>query len=161
MSKEYVYADARWTARFLRFFGSSVRPRLMELCISKDDLLVPGTAHRQNVALASQASNARLSDSRRRPPAARRDRQGIADVILWRQFRSGPVIIVVKVERGFGASCFVPCLLLGRAKRARAAQSEKERPHCRLGWTDEVRVWVRRYTCTCIVMAGTYPTAPS
>ena len=55
------------------------------------------------------------------------DGQGIADVILWRQFRSGPVIVVVEVERGLGASCFVPCLL-GRAKRARAAQSEKERP---------------------------------
>ena len=90
-------------------FGSSVRPRLMELCISKDDLLFPGTARIKRRPLATKASRARLSDGRRRPPAARRDSQGIAGVILWRRFRSGPVIVAVEVERGLGASCFVPC----------------------------------------------------
>ena len=83
-------------------FGSSVRPRLMELCISKGDLLISRPTHRQHVALASQASKARHSDGRRRSPAARRDRQGIADVILWQRFRSGTVIIAVEVERGLG-----------------------------------------------------------
>ena len=48
---------------------------------------------------ATKASKARLFDGRRRPPAARRDRQGIADVILWRLFRSGTVIITVEVKR--------------------------------------------------------------
>ena len=55
-----------------------------------------------DIDLASQASKARLSDCRRRPPAARRDHQGIADVILWRRFRSGTVIMAVDVERGLG-----------------------------------------------------------
>ena len=88
-------------------FGSSVCPRLMELCISKDDLLIYRPTHRQHVALASQASKARHSDGRRRPSAAWRDRQGIADAILWRRFRSGTVIIAVEIERGIGAACFV------------------------------------------------------
>ena len=39
-------------------FGSSVRPRLIELCIPKDGLLISGPTHRQHVALASQASKA-------------------------------------------------------------------------------------------------------
>ena len=91
-------------------FGSSVRPRLMELCISKDNLLISRPTHRQHIALASQASKARLFDGRRRQPAARRDRQGIADVILWRRFRSGTVIIAVVVKRGLGQLVlFLPC----------------------------------------------------
>ena len=90
-------------------FGSSVHPRLMELCISKDDLLITGPTHRQHIALASQASQARHSDGRRRPLAAQHDRQGIADAILWWRFRSATVIVAVEVERGLGASCFVPC----------------------------------------------------
>ena len=49
-------------------FGSSVRPRLMELCISKDDLLIPGTARIKRRPIATKASKARLSDGRRRPP---------------------------------------------------------------------------------------------
>ena len=84
-------------------------PRLMELCISKDDLLIPGTARIKRHPIATKASKAWLSDCRRRPPVALRDRQGLADVILWRRFRSGIVIIVVEVKRGLGASCFVPC----------------------------------------------------
>ena len=90
-------------------FGSSVHPRLMELCISKDNLLITGPTHRQHIALASQASQARHSDGRRRPLAAQHDRQGIADAILWWRFRSATVIVAVEVERGLGASCFVPC----------------------------------------------------
>ena len=87
-------------------FGSSVRPRLMELCISKDDLLFPGTARIKRRPLATKASRARLSDGRRRPPAARRDRRDKAETILWRRFRSGPVIIVVEVERDRGSVFF-------------------------------------------------------
>ena len=64
-------------------FGSSVRPRLMELCISKDDLLIPGTARIKRRPIATKASKARHSDGRRRPPAARRDHQGIAVAIMW------------------------------------------------------------------------------
>ena len=118
MSKEYVYADdARWLDGTIPqipeicadVFGSSVRPRLIELCISKNDLLIPGTARIKRRPIATKASKDRLSDCRRRPPVARCDRQGLADVILWRQFRSGIVIIVVEVERGLGTSCFVPC----------------------------------------------------
>ena len=41
-------------------FGSSVRPRLMELCISKDDHLIPGTARIKRRPIATKASKARL-----------------------------------------------------------------------------------------------------
>ena len=77
--------------------------------MSKANGLFPGTARIKRRPIATKASKARLSDGRRRPPAARCDRQGIADVIMWRQFRSGPVIIVIEVERVLGASCFVLC----------------------------------------------------
>ena len=72
-------------------FGSSVRPRLIELCLSQDNLLVPGTARIKRRPIATKASKARLSDGRRRPPAARRDSQGIAGVILWRGSGPGPL----------------------------------------------------------------------
>ena len=65
----------------------------------KTNGLFSGTTHRQHLALAIKASKARLSDGRRRPAAARRDRRDKAETILWRRFRSGPVIIVVEVER--------------------------------------------------------------
>ena len=55
-----------------------------------------------------KASKARLTDGRRRPPVARRDRreQRQGGEILWRWFRSGPVIIVVEVERDLGSVFF-------------------------------------------------------
>ena len=92
---------------------SSDLPSGIALRISKANLkangLFSGTARIKGRPIARKASKARLSDGSRRPPAARRDRQGIADAILPRRFRSGPVIIVVEVERGLGASCFVLC----------------------------------------------------
>ena len=66
---------------------------IIELRILKANILI------SDVALARKASKARFSAGCRRPPAAQHDRQGIADVILWRQFRSGTVIIVVEVEK--------------------------------------------------------------
>ena len=89
-------------------FRSSVRHCIIELRISQDTLVVgagPTTVNDSH----RKASRARLSDGRWRPPAARRDRRDKAETILWRRFRSGPVIIVVEVKRGLGASCFVPC----------------------------------------------------
>ena len=84
-------------------FGSSVSTPPLRCIIdveSQRSLLRTHTS--ADVDLASQ--KAWLSDGRRsrRPPAARRDRQGIADVILWRRFRSGTVIMAVDVERGLG-----------------------------------------------------------
>ena len=87
-------------------FGSSVRPRLMELCISQDDLLISRPTHRQHIALAIKASKARLSDGRRRPPAAQHDRRDKEETILWRRLRSGPVIIVAEAERDPGSLFF-------------------------------------------------------
>ena len=89
-------------------FRSSVRHCIIELRISKDRWLL-GPTQPTGYDSRGKASRARLSDGRRRPPAARRDGRDKAETILWRRFRSGPVIIVVEVKRGIGASCFVPC----------------------------------------------------
>ena len=87
-------------------FRSSVRHCIIELRISKDRWLLGPTEPTGNDS-RGKASKTRLSDGRQRPPAARRDRRDKAETILWRRFRSGPVIIVVEVKRGLGASCFV------------------------------------------------------
>ena len=105
MSKEYVYANSRQMYIYIPSldsderlcivympFGSSVRLRIVTLSRSKTNGLFPRPAHRQHVALARKTSKVWMSDGRRRPPAARRDRQGKADAILWRRFRSGTVI---------------------------------------------------------------------
>ena len=117
MSKEYVYAYAdvhpyssdSGVPYVYMPFGSSVRLRFDALSMSKANGLFPRTARIKRRPIATKASKARLSDGHRRPPAARRDRRDKAETMMWRRFRSGPVIIVVEVERGLGASCFVPC----------------------------------------------------
>ncbi|EJK47072.1 hypothetical protein THAOC_34235, partial [Thalassiosira oceanica] len=54
-----------------------------------------------------EVGKARLSGGRRRPPAARRERRDIADAIMWRRLRSGPVIIASGAKRCLGEACFV------------------------------------------------------
>ena len=61
----------------------------------KDNLLISRPEHLQHLALARKVSKSRLSNGWTRPPVAWRDHQGTEDAILWRQFRSGPIIIVV------------------------------------------------------------------
>ena len=79
-------------------FRSSVQHCIIEFRISKDRWVVGPTQPTGNDS-RGKASKARLSDGRRRPPVARRDRRDKAETILWRWFLSGPVIIVVEVER--------------------------------------------------------------
>ena len=86
-------------------FRSSVRHCIIELRISKDRWLLGPTQQTANDS-RGKASRARLSDGRRRPPAARRDGRDKAETILWRRFRSGPVIVAVGVERDLGSVFF-------------------------------------------------------
>ena len=86
-------------------FRSSVRHCIIELRISKDRWLL-GPTQPTGYDSRGKASRARLSDGRRRPPAARRDGRDKAETILWRRFRSGPVIVAVEVERDLGSVFF-------------------------------------------------------
>ena len=86
-------------------FRSSVRHCIIKLHISKDRWVVGPTQPTGNDS-RGKASKARLSDGRRRPPVARRDRRDKAETILWRRFQSGPVIVVVEVKRDLGSVFF-------------------------------------------------------
>ena len=86
-------------------FRSSVRHCIIELRISKDRWLL-GPTQPTGYDSRGKASRARLSNGRRRPPAARRDGRDKAETILWRRFRSGPVIVAVEVERDLGSVFF-------------------------------------------------------
>ena len=72
-----------------------------------------------------KASKARLSDGRQRPPVARRDRRDKVEMILWRWFRSGPVIILVEVKRELGSMFFTLYRIVARRAFDRKTMSKE------------------------------------
>ena len=112
ISKESIFDYARWMALFLRFrrlgpWSSDLPGAVASMRnLGRKIVGLLGPTQPTGNDSRGKASKARLSDGRRRPPAARRDRRDKAETILWRRFRSGPVIIVVEVERDLGSVFF-------------------------------------------------------
>ena len=95
-------------------FGSSVRPRIMEQLMLEVQRSRLETARIIKVDRDLEASKARLSDGRRRPPGARHERRDKRSTIMWRRLRSGPVIIAFEAKRCLGEVFFVRIVVSDR-----------------------------------------------
>ena len=94
-------------------FGSFVRRCIGEISFYEVGWLVR-PPHIMRKIVDRNVGKDRLSDGRRRPPAARHERLDIGEAIMWWRLRSGPVIIVGAAKRCLGEACFVRMVGSGR-----------------------------------------------
>ena len=138
ISKESVFADARHTAPILGFrrLGPMSSDLLYDVASGRSPSrksVGSSAATHHEIDSRQKVGKERLSDGRRRPPAARNKRRDIAETAMWRRLRSGPVIIAIGAGSGLGSSCLLYHIVAKRAFNGR--RMPKESIYANARWT--------------------------